>query len=297
VEPPTDPRRLSIGAPSARTRVLGNQIGVTVRICWVPSAKRGRRLGAGLGRAASLSALLTAGCASSAGSTHPVPGRPASVAHDAYGLQVSTPVSWATTYFDPCPTKNTLNIAGATFLPACTEVSFSDSWVGIYSTAPGQPQVAVPYPPDSRAPLAHSRTLVVNGLRVIRLPSSPPWPVAWEVPIKRAVVIGSGPKAAAILRTLRPATRHAVAAPSIVSGHEYLEALAQVAVSGPVTIANLYTHASQTTQAINGGWWATLSPGTYIVTGHDGNAACKEVTFSVPSGLRVLGPTIRCQGF
>jgi hypothetical protein len=98
------------------------------------------------------------------------------------------------------------------------------------------------------------------------------------------------------MRTLSRSTRHAIPAPSVVTGKEDLEAVMQVPVSGPVTLITFKSHKTLTVDAVDGTWLATLPPGQYAATGHDGAAVCPPVTFTVPSGLRVAGPTTGWQG-
>jgi hypothetical protein len=217
------------------------------------------------------------------------------VPHSAYGIQVSIPRSWKVTYFSPCPRTDTLNIGAANYGVNCPSFDSSGPWLGIYSTSPGQPLAGVPFPAYSAPRGYHFPSLTVNGLHVLRPPSSPSV-VAWLVPSKRAVVIGSGPKASSVLHTLAPATRRSVPALGAVTGHVYLEVVTQLPVTGPVTVTSLKSHKTRTLDAFDGGWGATLAPGHYTATGHDGDAVCPPVKFTVPSGLRVTAPAIRCQG-
>ena len=217
------------------------------------------------------------------------------VVHSAYGIQVSIPRSWKVTYFSPCPRSDTLDVGAADYLARCPMFDSSGPWLGIYSTSPEQPRTGVPYPAFTAPPGYHFTTLTVRGLRVVRPPSSP-LTVAWLVPSKDAVIIGSGPKALALVHTLAPATRRAIPALGIVTGKEYLEDVTQVPVSGSVTLTALKSHKALTLDAYGGGWGATVTPGHYAAAGHDGNAVCPAVEFTVQSGLRVAAPTIRCEG-
>ncbi len=217
------------------------------------------------------------------------------MAHSAYGIQVSVPKSWKVTYFSPCPRTDTLNIGAAGYSAQCPVFDSSGPWLGIYSMSPGQPRTGVPYPAYSAPPGYHFPTLTVRGLRVLRPPSSP-LTAAWLVPSKNAVVNGSGPKALALMRTLAPATRCAIPALGIVTGKEYLEDVMQVPVSGAVTLTALKSLKTLSFDAYGGGWGATVPPGHYAATGHDGNTVCPAVQFTVQSGLRVTAPIIRCEG-
>ena len=48
--------------------------------------------------------------------------------------------------------------------------------------------------------------------------------------------------------------------------------------------------------AIEGVFWATISPAKYQLHGYDGNALCPPVSVTVTSGLYVNAPPIECQG-
>jgi hypothetical protein len=206
---------------------------------------------------------------------------PGWVAHSAYGIQVSIPNSWKVRYFSPCPRTDTLNIGAADYGLNCPNDG-GGSWVEIDATLPDV------------SPPTGNVVFRVNRLRVA--PQSALGVRDWFVLSKRVYVSGSGPKALDVMRTLSVASRRAISAPSIVTGHEYLEAVMQVPVSGSVTLTTLKSHKTRTLDTIDGTWWAMLSPGLYAATGHDGDAVCSPVKFAVPSGLRVAGPTIRCQG-
>lgn len=253
--------------------------------------RRGRWMGRFLLVAVSL-VLLSLGIA---GASPPVSAAPAEgtmvvpapashrgwVAHSAYGIQLSIPKSWKVTYFSPCPRTGTLNVGAAGYTLNCPNDG-GGSWVEIDATLPG------PSSPTG------NDVFRVNRLRVATQPGL--GVRAWFVLSKGVHVSGSGPKALAVMGTLAVASRHATPAPSFVTGREYPEALTQVPVSGPVTLTTPKSHKTRTLYAVDGTWWATLSRGHYAATGHDGDTVCPPVKFTVPSGLRVAGPTIRCQG-
>lgn len=94
------------------------------------------------------------------------------------------------------------------------------------------------------------------------------------------------------------ATRNAIPAPSIVHGHVYSEAQVNVPLTnGRVKIVNLRTHHSVMTYTVAASWWATLPPDQYSLPGwRAANEICPALKFTVPSGLRIDGPTIWCQG-
>ncbi len=227
-----------------------------------------------------LCAVFPAGAGFAATTSAPVRG----VAHSAYGVQLSIPRSWRVTYFATCPAPNTLNIGDAPGIAYCPAFDDRGSWVSMAPVAAGGSALK-------------ARPITVHGLRVTSTgPRS--WSLTSAVlPSSETLgITGSGPGALAVMRTLSLATRRAIPAGGMVTGHEELEALTQVAVTGPVTITNTLSRHRQTTFAIDGGWGVTLPPGRYTARGHDGNSFCPPVTFKVVSGLRVAGPTIRCDG-
>jgi hypothetical protein len=211
------------------------------------------------------------------------------VAHSAYGIQVSVPKWWKVTYFSPCSQRNTLNIGEASFAAACPNFVDSENWVDVTSTALSQSISSRPVPE-----LYAGKPTKLHGLLILRVTEGPQR--LWYVQSAGALISGQGPQSLAVMHTLAPATRHAVPAPSLVTGKDLFEGLTQVPITGPVSLSKAPSHHTTTIQAVDGSWWETLSPGTYYVTGHSGNAPCPTVRFTVPSGLRVTASPIYCQG-
>jgi hypothetical protein len=140
------------------------------------------------------------------------------------------------------------------------------------------------------------RNLVVHGLHVTSY--SVAGTTNWDVRSKDVVITATGPGSPAVLRTLRPVTLQAHAAPGIVEGSEYLEALQQTPVTGVVTVTGLATHGAPAPEvhAYDGHFSAMLAPGRYRVTGHAGDAPCPPVTTAVRSGTVTVIASIDCQG-
>ncbi len=208
------------------------------------------------------------------------------VAHSAYGLQMSVPKSWAVAYFRNCPVRDagTLLIGTPAYYSFCTEI-------------PADANIVTMQPEKSEAVNAgHVRHLVVHGLDVTSYSSG--GILNWAVPSKNVVLTATGPGSSAVLHTLALATSHAQAAPGVLNGSEYLEALTQVPVTGPVSVARLDAHGPSLppAQAFEGHFSVTLPPGRYRLTGLDGNAPCPPVRASVLSGQTTDVPEIDCQG-
>jgi hypothetical protein len=206
-------------------------------------------------------------------------------AYSAYGLQLSIPKSWTTEYFSDCPHHGvgTLMI-GTPAIRFCALYSQSSNIVTM------QPEKS------EAVEGTHEKNLVVHGLRVTSYLVA--GTLNWDVRSKNVVISATGPGSRSVLRTLTTATSRAHAAPGILEGSEYLEALEQVSVTGLVSVLRLEGHAPAlpAVHVYDGQFSTTLSPGRYRLTGHDGNAPCPHLTATVQSGQVINIPSIDCQG-
>jgi len=112
------------------------------------------------------------------------------------------------------------------------------------------------------------------------------------------VLTARGTRSLAVLKTLRLATSRARAAPGILKGSEYVEALTQLPVTGLVTITSRSTRGptSSVVHAYDGQFSALLPPGRYRVSGGAGDAPCPPATTAARSGTVTVVPPIDCQG-
>jgi hypothetical protein len=233
-------------------------------------------------------AVLTAVLTTSVGAAAATPQR--SIAHSAYGLQLSIPKPWGVAYFQNCPTRaaGTLLIGTAAYLSNC---AFIPADANIISMRPRQSGMAFP---------GRSKRLVVHGLGVISYATTAASSGAttWFVPTKHVVLTASGPGSSAVLRTLTVATSRAVPAPGMLRGSIYLIAQISTPVTGQVSISRLSSRgtASTTVQAYDAQFWDTFRPGNYLLTGHAGDAPCPPVTVTIQSGKTTHAPEIKCQG-
>ena len=78
-------------------------------------------------------------------------------------------------------------------------------------------------------------------------------------------------------------------------GSEYLEALVRAPVSGPVTVRPP-SGPSLSVEAVDGQFSFTGPPGTYVLTGHDGNVVCPPVSVTVRSAESTTALPIQCNG-
>jgi len=206
------------------------------------------------------------------------------VAHSAYGLQLSVPKSWATEYFASCPARGsgTLLIGKPTVAAYCAFI-------------PASADVITMEPGTSATVGRHPKDLVVNGLRVT---SSSGYGVDWLIRSKNVLITATGTASTEVLRTLTVATSRAQAAPGVLMGTEYLEALEQVPVTGLVSVTRLGTHGPSipSAHAYDGHFSDTLPPGRYLLAGQDGNVQCPSMLVTVHSGRTTVVPAIDCQG-
>jgi len=210
------------------------------------------------------------------------PGR----AYSAYGLQLTTPKSWTTEYFADCPHHGvgTLMVGTPSAIGDCALYSQSTNIVTM------QPEKS------EAVEGTREKNFVVHGLHVTSYFVG--GTLNWDVRSKSVVISATGPGSLPVLRTLTTATSRAHAAPGILDGTEYVEALQQVSVTGPVSVRRLDPHgpALPAVHAYDGQFSAMLSPGRYRLTGHAGNAPCPRVTATVQSGQVNSIPSIACQG-
>ena len=213
-----------------------------------------------------------------------------SVAHSAYGLQLSIPRPWGVAYFQNCPTRaaGTLLIGIPASLSNCALIPVD---ANILSMQPRQAGMVLPGP---------SVHLVVHGLRIISYPAAAASSGAttWFVPSKQVVLTATGPGSSAVLRTLTIATSGAIPAPGMLRGSVYLIAQIRTPVTGPVSISRLRSRGvgSTTVQAYDAQFWHTFRPGKYLLTGHAGDAPCPPVRVTIQSGKTTDAPEIKCQG-
>jgi hypothetical protein len=213
-------------------------------------------------------------------------------AYSAYGLQLSIPKSWTTEYFASCAHHGvgTLIIGTPSTIAYCALYSQSSNIVTM------QPEKS------EAVEGTDEKNLVVHGLHVTSYLVG--GTLNWDVRSKSVVISATGPGSRSVLRTLTTATPRALAAPGVLKGSEYLEALERVSVTGLVSVLRLDAHAHAhahapalpAVHAYDGQFSATLSPGRYRLTGHDGNAPCPRLTVTVQSGQVVNIPSIDCQG-
>jgi uncharacterized protein (DUF983 family) len=232
-----------------------------------------------------LSALALAADQPAGAST--TPGAPPGwIAHSAYGLQLSVPKSWSVEVFGQCPKggPGTLFIGTTQFVDNCPAYGWNATQVDMYR-------------PDALSALRplNERSIRVHGLLVRS--SKNHSDMLWIVPSRNVVISGSGPKAQAIMKTLTLATRHANPASGMVSGSEYVEAIEQMPVTGPVTVTMPVSGKKITVTAFYGRFWFSGTPGRYVLNGHAGIAPCPPVSVTILSGEKVNAPPIRCQGF
>ena len=208
------------------------------------------------------------------------------VAHSAYGLQLSVPKAWVAAYFRNCPVRDagTLLIGTPAHYSFCTEI-------------PSDANIVTMQPETTEAVHAtHVRRLMVHGLVVISYSTGVI--VNWAVPSKSVVLTAKGSESSGVLNTLSIATSRAHAAPGFVTGTEYVVALMRTPVTGPVSVKKLDSPRPdlQTVHAYDGQFSETLAPGTYLMTGQDGDAPCPPVRVIVASGRRTDVPEIDCRG-
>lgn len=207
-----------------------------------------------------------------------------SATYSAYGVQLSVPKSWAVAYFQDCPVPKaagTLLIGTPSPLTNC--VNF------------GHVNLVWMQPESSPAPSSsHFKHLSIHGLDVKSDSTG-----LSLVPSKHVVITAMGPEASEVVQTLTTATPRARAAPGMLRGSEYLIALMRTPVTGTVAVAKLGRHGAPKSvfvHAYDAQFWRTFPPGTYVLTGHAGNAPCPPVKVSIESGLVVDAPEIDCQG-
>ncbi len=227
---------------------------------------------------------------------HPAhPGTPATrapvpagwTAHSAYGLQIAAPTTWSVQVFGQCPDGNrpgTLFIGTTRFGDFCPSYGSGTGQVDMFPGTAGGPY---------ETPAASHR-MQVHGLSVVASDSGTD--ITWTIPSKHVTVTGTGPGVLSVMRTLAPVTRQAVPATGKVTGTEYLEALDRTPVSGPVTVRSLPSGRPTEVDAVGGVFWFSGPPGRYLLSGHDGTAACGPVTVTLASGTVSGAPPIVCQG-
>jgi hypothetical protein len=213
--------------------------------------------------------------------------KPSGRAYSAYGLQLSVPRTWTTEYFAHCPHHGvgTLMIGVPSALGDCALYSQSTN---IITMQRGKSEAVE----GTRV-----KNFVLHGLHVTSyLVGST---LNWDVRSKNVVVSATGPGSLPVLRTLTAATSRAHAAPGILEGTEYLEALERVSVTGLLSVVRLDAHGPTlaAVRVYDGQFSAALTPGRYRLTGHDGNAPCRQVTAAVRSGQVSSAPSIECQGY
>jgi hypothetical protein len=209
-----------------------------------------------------------------------------SMAHSAYGLQLSVPTSWKVAYFQNCAADapGTLLIGTPLIYDNCTDF-------------PPHPNIVSMQPEQSELWTKNSsdRSFVVHGLQVKS--HSTGGQVSWAIVAKGVVVTAYGPKALSVLQTLTLATPKALAAPGMIKGTEYLETLTRVPVTGIISAIELDSHGPELQiHAYAGQFMDQLPPGKYRLMGHDGSAQCPTITTTVRAGEPADLPPINCQG-
>lgn len=208
------------------------------------------------------------------------------VAHSAYGLQLSVPKDWTVAYSANCPSQapGTLLIGTPTYDSFCV---YAPPDTNLVTMQPGISGQVDPGP---------AKRLVVHGLIVFS--HSTEDSTFWVVPSRHVMLSARGPRSYAVLKTLSVATADAQAAPGMLNGNEYLMTTIRTPVTGPISIVRLDSHGPPLPDlnAFNGQFSATLPPGRYVLTGHDGNAACLSARATVRSGLTTRVSLLDCQG-
>jgi hypothetical protein len=228
--------------------------------------------------------VLTLGLVQPVGASTAPPG---SIAHSAYGLQLSVPMNWSVQVFGVCPDgqkPGTLFIGPPPFGADCPEFGSNSNLVSIIRSD------ALP----ANLPTSQ-RQIRVHGLSVLSSKTGTSY--LWIIPSRNVTVTGSGPKALAVMQSLSPATRRATPATGKVSGTEYLEAAMQVPVSGSITVTMSASGKTFKVNAIAGVFWFFGAPGKYLLAGQDGNVMCPPVAITLVSGESVNAPPIRCDGY
>jgi len=239
------------------------------------------------GYALALGALMTV-VGATAGAAAVTPQR--SIAHSAYGLQLSVPEFWAVAYFQACPirTVGTLLIGTPTYASNCTLIPANANIVSMQLQQSGE---IIPGP---------GKHLVIHGLGVTSYSTGArsSGGATWVVPSKHVVLMATGPRSFAVLHTLANATSRADPAPGMLRGSEYLIALIPTPVSGPVSVTRRSSRGtgSTTVRAFDAQFWDAFPPGNYLLRGHAGNAPCPPVGVTVQSGQTTDAPEIDCQG-
>ena len=220
---------------------------------------------------------------------------PASIAHSAYGLQITVPKSWSVQVFGQCPdgrTPGTLFIGTAEFVANCPEFDLNTSSIVSMSNGNEVGSTAIIQGQQYRTIRVHGLTVLATVTGTHSLVTAD----RWYVPSKHVSITGTGPSALAVMRTLAPATAQASPATGFVSGTEQLSALVVVPASGPISVVKPPSDKIHIVTVLNGQFSFTSAPGRYVLTGHDGNAPCPPVAVTVISAERVTSPPIVCQG-
>ena len=210
------------------------------------------------------------------------------VAHSAYGLQLAAPRTWSVQVFGQCPDGSrpgTLFIGTPPYAVFCPEYGSTTTQVTMYRSADR--------PPPTGRLQGSTHILRVHGLSVTS--SRTDAGLLWTISSMHVTITGSGPNALPIMQSLAPATRRASPAIGKVTGSEYLEALVRAPVSGPVRVRPPSGTPFEV-EAVDGQFSFTGPPGTYLLTGHDGNVSCPPVSVTVHSGESATALPIQCNG-
>ncbi len=262
--------------------------------------------------------LVVAGPFRSTRSTPPTEhkfGTPAGwVAYSAYGVQLSVPRGWSVQAFGECPDGQrigTLLIGTPRFVANCPEYGSTTSIVSMNvrpdpgsladsgNQAQAEADAAAAYASDV-AGASKGDNLVINGTHVKRSPSG----LVWSIPSRGVVLVGSGPKAITIMRTLTAATSRAIPVPGIVNGSAFLIGAPSgpTPLSGPMAVSRILAAPAGAAKfraigsMVDGHYSVTLAPGRYGITTSAGTALCLGVRVTVISGRTVTAPRITCNG-
>ena len=247
--------------------------------------------GAGRGRGAHRGLLHRPALAPRAPSNTPAatPSVPSGwVAHSAYGLQLAAPRTWSVQVFGQCPDGSrpgTLFIGTPPYAVFCPEYGSTTTQVTMYRSEDR--------PPPTGRLQGSAHILRVHGLSVTS--SRTDAGLLWTIPSMHVTITGSGPNALPIMQSLAPATRRASPAIGKVTGSEYLEALVRHRSPGPVRVRPPSGTPFEV-EAVDGQFSFTGPPGTYVLTGHDGNVSCPPVSVTVHSGESATALPIQCNG-
>jgi hypothetical protein len=239
------------------------------------------------------------------------------VAHSVYGLQVSVPKSWSVQTFGGCPDGHrpgtlflgeprSLFVNCPAYRSNSSIVSITAQPVAGLAGAPSSAGSTVMTQDEASAFAASAATAatgkirVVHGIRVEQSLSG----LVWSIPSRAVVIVGQGPRAISIMRTLAAATSSAVPAAGIVDGRAVLAG--DPSSPGQITAPIAFTRVDAAHRSadgivtkgivLDGQYSETLPAGKYRLTFRTGTASCPDMTETVIAGQTITAPPISCSG-